>query len=190
MNNKIKNIKPVIYHQSDLGLIKFNPYWISGFVAGEGCFLINSKKGIEFHLCLTTSDQHILWAIWTYFGKHGKVRKTHNNTATLKITNKEGIRVLINFFDKYPILGNKCLDYAAFREIAILKERNQHNTKEGYKRCVELYVNQNTGRNYYNSSQRAKIIKKYAEILDYNGQKLSIEAKQSKAKQSKAKKKK
>lgn len=178
MNKKIKNIIPVIFHESDMGSIKLNPNWISGFVAGEGSFIItksNDSFSPKFSICLTRSDQHILWTIWVFFGKFGNVYETHGNTATLTISCKKGLKILIDFFDKYPILGNKALDYAAFREVVILKERNQHNTKKGYKRCIELFINQNTGRNYYNPSQRAKIIKKYEEIKDYNGPKLTMD---------------
>jgi hypothetical protein len=52
---------------------------------------------------LTTTDQLILWAIWVYFGKFGNVYESHGNTATLKITCKEGIRKLRNFIEIYPI---------------------------------------------------------------------------------------
>jgi hypothetical protein len=58
------------------------------------------------------------------------------NTAKLDIS-KEGIRVIINFFDQYPILGNKALDYAGFREVAIIIERNEHKTKKGLQRCID-----------------------------------------------------
>jgi len=176
MNNKIQNIQEVNLTseiQSFIDSIQLDPNWISGFIAGEGSFIIIQKneKYITsiFSLCLTTSDQHILYAIWVYFGKHGNVYASHNNTATLSIFSNKGIRVLIDFFDKYPILGNKALDYVAFREIAILKERSQHLTKKGYQRCIELYINQNTGRNYFDASQRAKVINNLPEIPSYAG---------------------
>ncbi len=175
MEMKVKFTNKRIKFEKNISL---NPDWISGFVAGEGSFIIKSSNGKFspiFSISLTRSDQHILWAIWVFFGKFGNVYESHGNTATLTISCKKGIKIIIDFFDKYPILGNKALDYAAFREVAILKERNQINTKEGYKRCAELYSNQNTGRNYNDESQRIKIIKEYEEIQDYNGQKLTFE---------------
>jgi hypothetical protein len=70
MNNK-NNFQPVLYTkeiESYVNKTKLDPYWISGFVAGEGCFMIlinrqTKTPSVHFAIALTTTDQHILWAI-------------------------------------------------------------------------------------------------------------------------------
>jgi hypothetical protein len=177
---QIKNIQEILYTKdikSFVTNIKLNPYWISGFTAGEGSFIIKSNLeksfGVVFSIGLTTSDQHILWTIREYFGGIGNVYSSHGNIAILTVSSKKDLRILIDFFDKYPILGNKALDYAGFREVAILIERKEQYTEKGYERCIELYINQNTGRNYHDASQRAMIIDNFKEYPNYGGINLS-----------------
>lgn len=162
--------------------INLNPYWIAGFVTGEGSFIISiSKKGklvLTFSVGQTTSDQHVLWALWVYFGKNGNVNSSMSNVAELRISNSDGIRLLILFFDQYPILGNKSKDYFAWREVAIIKQRNEHYTSAGFARCVSLYAHQNTGRNYHDLGQRGKGIEVQGEQKSYGSPRVNTTSRQ------------
>jgi hypothetical protein len=53
---------------------------------------------------------------------------------------------IIPFFDKYPILGNKSLDYLDFKKTALLVENKEHLTKEGYETILLLKAGMNRGR--------------------------------------------
>ena len=56
------------------------------------------------------------------------------------------IEKVIPFFDKYPILGNKSLDYLDFKNTALLVENKEHLTKEGYEKILLLKAGMNRGR--------------------------------------------
>ena len=57
---------------------------------------------------------------------------------------KDTLETIIPFFDQYPILGEKNLDYTNYKEVAYLMKNNEHLTEIGLKRCFELKFNTNT----------------------------------------------
>ncbi|KAI8820597.1 hypothetical protein BJ741DRAFT_542241, partial [Chytriomyces cf. hyalinus JEL632] len=60
-------------------------------------------------------DQYLIWAIQARWGV-GKVSTDYkSNLAVLAVTDvKELVQTIIPFFDEYPIIGNKSMDYVDF----------------------------------------------------------------------------
>lgn len=167
MNNLLYSLE-VAYSsemQSFVSQVDLNPWWIAGIVAGEGSFIIShsdSNFTVRFSIALTTTNQHLIWAIWEYFGRIGRVSLGSNDCAQLVISNpRDIINVLIPFFDQYSVLGNKSLDYAGFREVTHLIHSKLHLTESGYQRCLHLYSVQNTGRDFSNPANFSMIINSF-----------------------------
>ncbi len=54
---------------------------------------------------------------------------------------------IIPFFDEYPILGVKALDFSGFKQAAIIMNTKKgHLTKEGFDQIVKIKAGINTGR--------------------------------------------
>lgn len=53
---------------------------------------------------------------------------------------------IIPFFDKYPIVGAKALDYADFRKVSELMKVKAHLTKDGLDLIRKIKSSMNTGR--------------------------------------------
>jgi hypothetical protein len=92
------------------GQIDLNPWWIAGIVAGEGSFIISHSDlnfTVKFSITLTTTNQHLIWAIWEYFCRIGGVNSSSSSMARLQIGGiKDLNNVIIPFFDQYSVLGN------------------------------------------------------------------------------------
>lgn len=149
-------VKPIERHLVVDQEIK-DPYWLAGFVSGEGCFFINifkSKTNVGFAVKLTfkitqhSRDARLLESLSDYFGC-GKYYKESNREKGEFIVNKfSDIRdKIIPFFFKYPLSGVKVLDFFAFGEAAKLIKNQEHLTPEGLERIKKIKSGMNKGRN-------------------------------------------
>ena len=70
-----------------------------------------------------------------------------NNSAHLKIENFTDIsEKIIPFFDKYPIVGIKSLDFEDFKKVCNIVKSKKHLTPEGVKTILEIKSNMNQNR--------------------------------------------
>lgn len=70
-----------------------------------------------------------------------------NQTALLQIKNTRDIfNKIIPFFNKYPILGVKSLDFSDFKKIAELIKNKEHLTEEGLKKIYNITEGMNLNR--------------------------------------------
>lgn len=105
---------------------RLNPYWISGFIDGEGCFLIQVNKNAnmtqgyhilpEFRLVQHGRDKLLLHRIRDYFGC-GVVRKNSSkNRAILewRVRDRVGIKKLVYHLSRYPLQTKKKKDFLKF----------------------------------------------------------------------------
>lgn len=103
--------------------------WLVGFVNGEGCFFVdiyktsNTKLGqavkLSFFITQHYRDLQLIESLTQYLGC-GKIYINSNKTAVyFKITKFEDLtEKIIPLFKKYPIYGNKALDFYDFCETA------------------------------------------------------------------------
>lgn len=109
-----------------------NPFWISGFAAGEGSFTyftrtrVNSAgKSVKdyslvFEISQRTQDLHILNLIASYF-KVGKVYTETSGISRFRLGTKEHIiSTLVPHFRDYPLAGHKDLQYFAWLKVVTL----------------------------------------------------------------------
>lgn len=138
-----------------------NPWYIVGFVDGEGCFSITlskhktKKTGYDPRLCfeieLRGDDRPILETIKSYFGvgdifelKYERYGwKPHVKYAVRK--HHDVLYVIIPFFKKYRLLGKKGKDFDLFCQAAELFKKKEHLTISGVEKMFKLreFMNDN-----------------------------------------------
>lgn len=143
------NIIPTSRTENWIKEIK-NPNWLAGFVSGEGCFLILTTKKtksitLRFKLTQHTRDKVLMKYLEEYLGCGAYYPS--KNIGEFVVSKFLDIKdKIIPFFDKYPILGNKYLDYLDFKKAALLVNSKEHLTNEGYEKILLLKAGMNRGR--------------------------------------------
>ena len=138
-----------------------DPYWIAGFSTGEEWFNAIvykhnlSKLGflvqLRFRISQHKNDKAILDLIVNYF-KCGFLYKQassdlSNNVVEFYVSGyKDIINIIIPFFDKYPILGSKSLDFTDLKKITKIINEKGHLTKQGLDQIRQIKAGMNTGR--------------------------------------------
>ncbi len=128
--------------------MNINPYWVSGFVDGEGTFYVgvnkNSTMNIgyqvlpEFRIVQHKKDIKLLYALKKFF-KAGVVRVNHDDRYELRIRSIEHLnKIVIPHFNKYELLTQKKFDFIKFRKIINLINQNKHLTKNGLLKIIEI----------------------------------------------------
>lgn len=131
-----------------------DPYWIAGFTAGDGCFSVSVIKSkavlgetswIRFILTQHSRDFKLMEALASYFGC-GKVNQD-SKAAYLVVQRLSDIKdIIIPFFDRYTLVGEKTKDYADFKSVANLMVVKAHLTKEGLETIRNIKNGMNTKR--------------------------------------------
>lgn len=134
-----------------------HPNWLAGFVDGEGCFYVNTKKAktlTGFQIIMTFSisqhvrDEVLLTKLIDYLGCGNieKVRTRPNGVTFVVYKFSNILEKIIPFFQSYPLQGIKSQDYKDFCKIAKIMEDKSHLTPEGLKMIKSLKSGMNKGR--------------------------------------------
>jgi len=135
--------------------IKLDPNWISGFVDGEGSFMVfiqtnpKLKTGwriqTTFSITIHEKDRMILELIQKIFGV-GNITKQGEDGVQYRVESiRDLIHVIIPHFDKYPLLTQKKVDFLLFKEIVNLMNRKEQLTNEGLYKIVAIKASMNRG---------------------------------------------
>jgi hypothetical protein len=114
----------------------FNPFWVAGFVDGEGCFYVKTsktKKGLDivykvnvyFYIAQDIRDIALLGSLINYL-KCGlvetvKTRPTQSSYVVYKFD--DVVNKIIPFFDTYHLKGKKLLDFYDFKKVANITKK-------------------------------------------------------------------
>jgi hypothetical protein len=149
------DLVPAIRPQASSQII-LNPYWISGFVSGEGCFYLvtrNSLKGgsVGFRFLVTQHirDAELLKSLVNYLGCGKSYPRSQRPIyADYHVTKFNDIKdKIIPFFDKYPIQGVKSGDFHDFKKVMLLRENSHASlTKEELEKIQQIKLLMNKGR--------------------------------------------
>ena len=99
-------------------------HWLSGFVDGEGCFLIRHGRQhlAVFEIGLRDDDLPILQLVQSYFGC-GTIYFKHS-IATYKVWDTvDLVTYLLPHFEKYPLRGKKANDFRIWKEAVLFLQR-------------------------------------------------------------------
>lgn len=127
---------PIIDHNP-----KLDPFWISGFISGEGSFTyftrtrLNSKNDtrkdytLVFEVSQDSKDSYILASIKNKFKVGAALPVYHETRGITKfrlVVKDEILGVLEPHFKDYPVLGRKALQYSTW--LQIVKDASSNRT--------------------------------------------------------------
>ena len=114
-----------------------NPYWVTGFIDGEGSFTIailastgSNKKTVSLRLSVTqkTHSVGILYDLQNFFGC-GLVIPSSKDCMRFVVQRKEDIfKKIIPHFNKYSLITQKLADYLLFRDVVNMMVNKEHLT--------------------------------------------------------------
>jgi hypothetical protein len=133
-----------------------DPYWITGFVDGEGTFdikIYSSKTNVGFAVQLRfripqhDRDSRLIELIMKYFRSGSIEKHTKHPSVTLVITKFTTISAkIIPFFESYPLNGVKKFDYLDWCTVAKLMNNKAHLTQDGFNLVRTIKSGMNKGR--------------------------------------------
>ena len=133
-----------------------DPNWIAGFVSGEGNFdagirkstnIIGSRVYLRFRLTQHARDTQLMELIIQYLGVGRLEKDSRKPIVYLIVGNISDLtQKIIPFFNKYPIMGIKYLDYQDWCQIAHLITLGSHLTNEAFEKIRQIEFKMNKGR--------------------------------------------
>jgi hypothetical protein len=110
-----------------------NPWWIIGFLEGEGCFTYFKRKRITssglikldytfvFEISQKTEDIYLLEAINFYFNSEGKIFTEKHGISRFRITNIKSLQhIILPFLTIYQLKGFKKKQFNIWLKAVIL----------------------------------------------------------------------
>lgn len=136
---------------------KLDPNWVAGLTEGEGCFFVktpinkNNKYQIllGFQVTQHSRDFLLIEKLISFFncGRVELQRGKYANFITTKFSDIN--KIIIPFFDKYSIIGNKKKDFEAWKDIAKLMDSKAHLTNEGIEIILKIKSRINYSGNFF-----------------------------------------
>src|SRR5665213_3495708 len=133
---------------------RLDPWWIVGFVDGEGCFSISIFKNVtsklgfqvfpEFVVTQGAKSLAVLEKLQSFFecGKIYENRRADNHRENLHRYCVRSLSELqekiIPFFEQYPLLTAKHQDFLVFCEVVKAMKNRTHLTEDGLLAIREL----------------------------------------------------
>jgi hypothetical protein len=135
-------------------LPKLNPWWTTGFADAEGSFSILIQHNTKFNtnwrvkaifsIGLHIKDLAILESIQQTLGV-GKIHKHGKESVQFRVESIKELRVIIDHFDRYPLISVKLADYLLFKQCYNLIILKEHLTRDGLLKLVEIKASLNLG---------------------------------------------
>nr|YP_009445557.1 LAGLIDADG endonuclease [Bipolaris cookei]ATV95717.1 LAGLIDADG endonuclease [Bipolaris cookei] len=148
-------IVPVNRDKIPISVSSINPYWLAGFVEGEGCFLVNIKASkttslkkavqLKFKICQHKRDEQLLINIVDFLG-FGRIYKVNEAGIEILVTKFTDIINLLTLFKEYPLQGAKSKDWLDFCTIVELMQNKAHLSASGLDQICKIKAGMNTGR--------------------------------------------
>jgi hypothetical protein len=138
--------------------------WFSGFVAGEGSFYLAGPRHVpRFSIKLRDDDSAVLLLVQQSFGGRLLWGKSNylsaNGLVDWSVTNKKGLRGLVEYFDRFPLYNKKAWDYALWREAVLAYLRAGYRAPE----LATIAASFRDVRDY--SPQQASMVQRHLEAV-------------------------
>lgn len=132
-----------------------NPYFLTGFADGESSFFLTLTKNNRykqgwlvfptFQITLHQKDRALLESIRNYFNGAGSIFKDKKDSIKYRVASVNDLSIIMDHFDKYPLITQKQADYILFKQALELVHRKQHLTSEGLQKIVNIRASMNNG---------------------------------------------
>lgn len=104
---------------------------------------------MRFRVSQHERDLKLMELIIKFFGTGSLYKYNGKSAVSLTIVNTSDIiSIIIPFFNKYPLVGVKLLDYQDWCEISQLIKDGNHLTVEGLNKIRDIKSRMNTGRSF------------------------------------------
>ena len=133
---------------------KIDPWFITGFTDGEGCFSCSVLKSssykigwevqLNFQIKLHVKDYPLLLKIQHSLNGIGTVT-SNQSICVFRVRKFQELLELIKFFDKYPLISKKRVDYLLFKQIVSVMELKEHFTLQGLQKIINIKATLNFG---------------------------------------------
>jgi hypothetical protein len=133
---------------------ELDPNYVTGFSDGEACFHLaigkNSKLRVGYYvnpgfsIVLHKKDEELLREIQKFFGGIG-VFKVKKDIVQFRVFSVTDLSIILEHFDKYPLITKKYNDYMFFKEALELIKNKEHLTVEGFNKILSLRASINNG---------------------------------------------
>jgi len=142
---------------------KLSPYVVTGLVDAEGCFRISILNNRSFRILRIKDKGNVPFITRLYFQlsfhkkdenllvllkeslKTGKIYKSRPELYELQVSSVKDIKLIIEFFDRYPLITQKYGDYVLFKKAYELINNKQHLTMDGLLKLIALKASSNWG---------------------------------------------
>lgn len=150
------DITPVIRPESVNHVIA-DPYWLVGFIEGEGCFFVDIFKSkthkvgyqlkLKFQITQHSRDKELINSLEKYLGC-GIIRDVVKRPACDFVVNKllDIEQKIIALLIQCPLQGTKSLDFEDFLKVAQMMKNKDHLTLDGIQKILKIKSGMNTGR--------------------------------------------
>jgi cytochrome c oxidase subunit 3 len=139
---------------SNINLI--SPYWITGFVDGEGSFIIRIGKDNKrklgwavkpiFCIELHKRDLFLLEKIKLFFGVGTIISRKNRLIAVYSVQSVKNINeVIIPHFKKYSLITQKQADFKLFCMVINIINKKEHLNYSGLKKLINIRASMNKG---------------------------------------------
>ena len=144
--------------------------YVTGFVDGEGCFLVSFSKrqkmtlGLEVRPSFSVSQHQRSKDIILFLQRHFKCggvrysRRDQNFKFEVRSI-KDLVEIIIPHFERYPLMTDKKEQFERFAQICRLIRASQHLSADGLKKIIALSEKLNeTGKKKYQRQDLLKMI--------------------------------
>lgn len=124
-----------------------NPNWVTGFIDGEGSFIIAilpstgpTKKKVSLRISITQKSHSsgVLYELQNFF-RCGQVIPSSKDCMRFVVQSKEDIiNKIIPHFTNYPLITSKELNFESFKEASEIVRKGEHLSLEGLNKIIEL----------------------------------------------------
>lgn len=131
-----------------------NPWFITGFADAEASFSILIQHNTKFNtnwrvkaifsIGLHIKDIVLLESLKQTLGV-GKIHKHGKESVQFRVESTKELQVIINHFDRYPLISAKVADYLLFKQCYNLIVLKEHLTLDGILKLVGLKASLNLG---------------------------------------------
>lgn len=144
-----------------------NNSWFSGFVDSDGSFSVqytNTDSGAKKRKisCRLRIEQRVLDPITSvsYFDILNQIclflncnlltKTKHGDYYTVYASNEKSLRIILDYFNKYPLYSSKYLDYMDWKKVVNYKLNRTCFNEDISKLIIELKAGMNTNRKIFN----------------------------------------
>ena len=133
-----------------------NPWFITGFIDGEGCFDVSITKNQElkvgwearqrFQINIHSRDTDLLKQIKVSLKEVGSIyhRRTRKEIQ-MEVRSFKELKTIITHFDKFPLITDKSSNFELFKKVYQIVELKEHLTIEGVKKILSIKASMNLG---------------------------------------------